>query len=153
WADRMKAYAARQYPKLTLLPEEEHGEDRNLGITKAKAILKRNADLKGIIGLTSVAVPAAAEAVRQALEAGTLRPGRLKVGGVPTPKDRRDSVRAGPAKPSVLWTRGDLGSLPAHVARLEMQGKMPADGTIEAGRLGKITVTDREVLLGRPIRF
>jgi hypothetical protein len=30
---------------------------------------------------------------------------------------------------------------------------MPPDGTIHAGRLGKISVKDREVLLGEPTRF
>src|SRR5262249_40397903 len=66
WADRMYAYAKKKYPKIQLLPETEHGENRTLGITRAKTLIDKNKDeLKGIIGLTSVAVPAAAEAVRQ----------------------------------------------------------------------------------------
>src|SRR5262249_15571220 len=72
WARRVKAYAKKKYPGLRILAEATHGENRNLGITKAKAMIQANKDLKGIIGLTSVAVPAAAEAVRQEEKQGQI---------------------------------------------------------------------------------
>ena len=129
-------------------PEQEHGEDREKGISKAKALIQANPDLKGIIGLTSVAVPAAAEAVRQ-----EDKKGKIKVTGVSTPKDMRDYVKDGTVNSVILWNPVDLGYLTVHVAYLLHQGKMPETGTIQAGRLGTITVKDREVLLGKPIRF
>jgi ABC-type sugar transport system substrate-binding protein len=148
WAKRIKAYVKKKYPQMELLPEEEHGEDRDAGIRKAKALIQANRDLKGIIGLTSVAVPAAAEAVRQEGKKGA-----VKVTGVSTPKDMRDYVTDGTVNTVILWNPIDLGYLTVHVAYLLHQGKMPETGTIRAGRLGTITVTDREVLLGKPIRF
>jgi ABC-type sugar transport system substrate-binding protein len=148
WAKRIKTYAARKYPQMELLPEEEHGEDRDAGIRKAKAMIQANRDLKGIIGLTSVAVPAAAEAVRQ-----EGKKGQIKVTGVSTPKDMRDYVKDGTVNTVILWNPVDLGYLTVHVAQLLHQGKMPETGTIQAGRLGAITVKDREVLLGKPLRF
>lgn len=95
-----------------------------------------------------MAVPAAAEAVRQAGQKG-----KIKVGGVSTPKDMRDYVEDGTVLSFILWNPVDLGYLAVHVMELTRQKKMPADGTIKAGRLGAITVRDREVLLGKPIRF
>jgi ABC-type sugar transport system substrate-binding protein len=155
WARRLKDYAARKYPKMTLLPETQHGEDRDLGITKAKALIQAHTDpdhperdLKGIIGLTSVAVPAAAEAVRQAGKKG-----QIKVTGVSTPRDMRDYVLDGTVQSFILWNPVDLGYLAVYVADLKRQGRMPDNGTIQAGRLGDIRVKDREVLLGEPIRF
>jgi ABC-type sugar transport system substrate-binding protein len=148
WADRMKAYVQKKYPNMHLLDETQHGEDRNLGMQKAKALIQAHDDLKGIIGLTSVAVPAAAEAVRQEGKAG-----KIKVTGVSTPKDMRDYVKDDTVQSFVLWNPIDLGYLTVHVAELARKQQMPADGTIEAGRLGKIAVRNREVLLGRPIRF
>lgn len=148
WAKRVKAYAARKYPKMELLPEQEHGEDREEGIRKAKAMIQSNPDLKGIIGLTSVAVPAAAEAVRQ-----EGKKGKIKVTGVSTPKDMRDYVKDGTVHTVVLWNPVDLGYLTVHVCYLLHQGKLPDTGTIQAGRLGTIAVKDREVLLGKPLRF
>ncbi|HWG43607.1 MAG TPA: substrate-binding domain-containing protein [Gemmataceae bacterium] len=150
WAKRMKAYVAEKYPHMTLLQESEHGENRDLGITKARALIQANPDLKGIIGLTSVAVPAAAEAVRQEKQQRDLD---IKIGGVSTPRDMRDYIKDGTVREFILWNPVDLGYLAVYVADLKRQGKMPDNGTIKAGRLGEIQVKDREVLLGEPIRF
>jgi ABC-type sugar transport system substrate-binding protein len=154
WARRLKAYVAKKYPRLELLPEEVHGEDRDLGVTRARALINTHGEsLQGIIGLTSVAVPAAAEAVRQAVAAGQVRAGAIKVAGVSTPKDMRDYVKDGTVQTFVLWSPVDLGYLTVHVCHLLHQGKMPENGTIQAGRLGAIAVKDREVLLGKPLVF
>jgi ABC-type sugar transport system substrate-binding protein len=148
WARRLKAYAQAKYPRLELLPETEHGEDRDPGITKTKALIQAHADLKGIIGLTSVAVPAAAEAVRQEGKRGL-----IKVTGVSTPKDMRDYVKDGTVNTFILWNPVDLGYLTVHVADRLRKGQLPENGTFEVKGLGTITVRDREVLLGKPIRF
>jgi ABC-type sugar transport system substrate-binding protein len=148
WASRLKAHVRKTYPALELLPETQHGEDRDLGISKAKDLIQANPDLKGIIGLTSVAVPAAAEAVRQEGKRG-----KIKVTGVSTPKDMRDYVQDGTVKTVILWNPVDLGFLTVYVAEFMRHGTMPENGTIQAGRLGPITVRDREVLLGKPLRF
>jgi ABC-type sugar transport system substrate-binding protein len=149
WARRIKQLI-RKHPGLELLPEVEHGEDRDLGIRKARSLVLAEKDkgLVGIIGLTSVAVPAAAEAVRQ-LE----QQGKIVVTGVSTPRDMRDYVKDGTVKRFVLWSPVDLGYLTVHVCDLLRKDKMPQSGTITAGRLGKIKVTDREVLLGAPLVF
>jgi ABC-type sugar transport system substrate-binding protein len=150
WFVRMKKYAAEKYPKMTLLDETEHGEDRGKGIDQAKALINAHQDLKGIIGLTSVAVPAAAEAVRQ-----SGKKGQIKVTGVSTPADMKDYVQDGTVTTFVLWNPVDLGYLTVQVAYLLHQGKMPANGTgtIKAGRLGDIQVNNYEVLLGQPMIF
>ena len=148
WYKRVKAYAAEKYPKMEIMQESEHGEDRDKGITVAKAMIQANPDLKGIIGLTSVAVPAAAEAVRQA----GLR-GKIRVGGVSTPKDMRDYVQDDTVTEFILWNPIDLGYLTVFVADLERKGQMPAEGKFKAGRLGEISVKGGEVLLGEPMRF
>jgi ABC-type sugar transport system substrate-binding protein len=149
WSRRVKAYVKKKYPGLEVLPEETHEEDRNLGVTKARSLIqKHRGTLKGIIGLTSVAVPAAAEAVRQ-----EEMKGQIKVTGVSTPKDMRDYVKDGTVNVFILWSPIDLGYLTVHVCHLLHKGQMPENGTIKAGRLGTIHVKDREVLLGKPLRF
>ena len=148
WAKRIKAYVKAKYPRIELLPEVEHGEDRDLGITKAKALIQATSDLRGIIGLTSVAVPAAAEAVRQ-----EGKQGRIKVTGVSTPRDMRDYLIDGTVNAVILWNPVDLGYLAVHVADMVHKGNMPADGVVDIGRLKKIRIKDREVLLGEPMRI
>jgi ABC-type sugar transport system substrate-binding protein len=150
WAKRIKAYIKKKYRGLEVLPETTHGEDREEGVRKARALIQAERDqgLVGIIALTSVAVPAAAEAVRQEKVKG-----KIKVTGVSTPRDMRDYVRDGTVPVFILWSPIDLGYLTVHVCDLVRKGKMPETGTIEAGRLGKIKVSQREVLLGKPLRF
>lgn len=148
WAKRIKEMV-RKWPGLTILPEVVHGEDRDLGVQKARALVQANKDkLVGIIGLTSVAVPAAAEAVRQEGLSG-----KIKITGVSTPRDMRDYVKDGTVKSFILWSPIDLGYLTVHVCDMVRKGTMPETGTISAGRLGKIQVKDREVLLGEPLKF
>lgn len=148
WARAMRAYAKEKYPQLELLQETEHGEDRNRGVSRAKDLIAAQPDLKGIIGLTSVAVPAAAEAVHK-----EGKKGQIKVTGVSTPKDMRDYVKEGTVKTVILWNPIDLGYLTVYVADLVRKGEMPATGAIMAGRLGAISVRNGEVLLGKPLRF
>jgi rhamnose transport system substrate-binding protein len=148
WARRIKDYVKRKYPKIVLLDEVTHGEDRELGVTKAKSLIDAEPELKGIIGLTSVAVPAAAEAVRQ-----KGKKGQVKVTGVSTPKDMRDYVLDGTVSKFILWNPVDLGYLTVHVADRLRKKEMPENGTIEVDRLGKIQVRNREVLLGPPMAF
>ena len=104
--------------------------------------------MSAIWALTSVAVPAAAEAVRH-----LGKKGQIKVGGVSTPRDMKDYVLDGTVHDFVLWSPIDLGYLTVYVADLKRKGQMPESGTIKAGRLGAIQVKDREVLLGEPMRF
>ncbi len=153
WAKRIKAYAARKYPQMKLLAEVEHGEDRDKGITKARTMIESEAGLRGIIGLTSVAVPAAAEAVQQMKDELKEQKRTIKVTGVSTPRDMKQYVENGTVEAFVLWNPIDLGYLAVHVADLKRKGEMPKTGTIQAGRLKDIKVTDSEVLLGEPIRF
>lgn len=149
WAKRIKAML-KKYPELEVLPEVVHGEDRDLGVRNAGALVRANREqgLVGIIGLTSIAVPAAAEAVRQAGLSG-----KIVVTGVSTPRDMRDYVKDGTVKSFILWSPVDLGYLTVHVCDLLRKGRMPVSGTIDAGRLKTIQVKDREVLLGEPLKF
>ncbi len=148
WARRMKEYVRTKYPHMELLGETEHGEDRNLGISKAKALIEATPDLKGIIGLTSVAVPAAAEAVRQ-----EGKKGQIKVTGVSTPQDMSEYIKDGTVKTVILWNPVDLGYLTVQVAARIKNKQMPTNGTLDFGRLRGIAVHDHEVLLGQPLRF
>jgi rhamnose transport system substrate-binding protein len=53
----------------------------------------------------------------------------------------------------ILWNPVDLGYLTVYVAEMNRKGQVPVNGGIKAGRLGRIQVRDREVLLGEPMRF
>ena len=65
----------------------------------------------------------------------------------------REYVKDGTVRKFALWNAIDLGYLTVYAGYHLAQGKLPKDGEIEAGRLGKIQVKGGEVLLGPPLVF
>jgi hypothetical protein len=55
WARRMRRYQAEKYPAMELLPEVESQENTKIGVERARDMIQANPDLRGIVGLTSVA--------------------------------------------------------------------------------------------------
>jgi ABC-type sugar transport system substrate-binding protein len=149
WARRMKAYQAKKYPGMKLLEEKETEENSKKGIDTAKSMIQATPDLKGFINLTSIAFPAAAEAVEQENKAGIIH-----VVGLSTPREMVKYVKDGTVKTVILWKPVDLGYLTVQVADLIRRNEMKGEGTIQAGRLGEIKVRNGfEVILGPPMKF
>jgi len=149
WARRMKEYRRQHYPDMELLDEIESQENSKIGIDRSKDLIQANPDLKGIIGLTSIAFPAAAEAVEQ-----LGKKGEIHVVGLSLPSQMRKYVHDGTVRTVVLWKPVDLGYLTVMVADLIRKGQMKGEGKIPAGRLGDVQVRDGfEVLLGPPMKF
>jgi rhamnose transport system substrate-binding protein len=148
WAKRVRAYAAQKYPALSLLPEAALGEDRELGVARAAAMIDAKQSVNGILGLTPPSVAAAAEAVRRSKKTGMVR-----ITGVSTPGETREYVKDGTVSAFFFWNPEDLGYLTVLVAD-RLRKKMMADyGRLEAGRVGVAMMNDRTVLLGPPLRF
>ena len=150
WIAEMKKYIAAQYPKLnivTILPSEE---DQQQAFKVTGQIVKAYPNVKGIIGLSSVAFPGAADAITQANLIG-----KIAVTGLSTPNQMKPFVKSGCVKSVVLWNPVDLGYAALYVMRAVVDGKLkPGDTEVEAGRLGKLNVINgSQFLLGPPFIF
>jgi ABC-type sugar transport system substrate-binding protein len=147
WMAVMERRLKEKYPGLlllqTLVPEEDQNKARQMTLD----VLNAHSDLSGIWGITSVALPAVAEAVHQ-----SGRSGRVYVTGLSLPSAVRPYVRDGTIEKFVLWNPVDLGYLTVHVARHLAEKKL-APGTASFGRLLTIKVTDDQVILGPPLIF
>ena len=151
WISEMEAYAAQCYPDLTWLETVEAQEDNILSFNQANTLInKYGDDLKGILGMTSVATPAAADAVTQAGQCG-----EIAVVGLATPNAMKPYVESDCVKSVVLWNPVDLGYAAAYVLRAAADGTLnPGDTTVSAGRLGDLSVINgSEILLGAPYVF
>ena len=106
--------------------------------------------LDGILSMTRVATPAAAEAVTQAGACG-----KVSVVGLATPNEMKPFVNDGCVKSVVLWNPVDLGYAAVFVARAVVDGTFkPGDTSVLAGRLGDLQVVNgSEVLLGTPLIY
>jgi rhamnose transport system substrate-binding protein len=149
WLKEMRERMKEKYPEMSIASVEPGEEDLQLGIDITKNYLRANPDTAGVFGITSVALPGAAEAVEQeGLE------GEVAVTGLSTPNDMKPYLESGAVEKFVLWNPVDLGYLTVHVANAQLEGNLPKSGTFEAGRLGKVKmIAEDEVLLGPPLVF
>lgn len=149
WLKRMKAYMAKRYPKMKLLTVKPSEESLELAFKVTMDILKAYPQVRGVFGISSVAFPGAAEAVRQAGKKG-----KVAVVGLSTPKSMRDYVHDGTVRTVILWNPVDLGYLTVYVARALCDGTLKQGSKfIFAGKLGKREIRGDEILLGPPMKF
>lgn len=151
WIAEMAAYAASCHPGLKWIETVEAQEDNILSFNQANTLInKYGDDLKGILGMTSVATPAAADAVTQAGKCGT-----VAVVGLVTPNAMKPYVESDCVRSVVLWNPVDLGYAAAYVLRAAADGTLKAgDTSVKAGRLGDLQVVNgSEILLGAPFVF
>ncbi|MFH1571902.1 MAG: substrate-binding domain-containing protein [Gemmatimonadota bacterium] len=147
WMEWMTRRLASQYPAMQVVAVKPSEEDQQLAFQVSQDLLKAYPDLAGIFAITSVALPGAAEALRQSGAAG-----QVALTGLATPNSMRQYVKDGTVQSVLLWNPVDLGYLTVQAAaRLVRDGALPPE--LAAGRLGPIRVRDGEVLLGPPLEF
>ena len=149
WLEHIRARLAEKHPGLKLVTVRPSDDKQDLAVTEAQNILKVHPRVKLIMGICSPAVPAAAEAVKQAG-----RSGQVKVMGLALPDACRKYIHEGVIDHIVLWNVKDLGYLAVYTAEAAARGKLAAGTTsLAAGRLGAVEVRGTEVLLGKPFVF
>jgi ABC-type sugar transport system substrate-binding protein len=164
WIAEMQAYIAKCYPSLTWLETVESQEDQNLAFQQTQALINSYGDeLDGVLGMSSVAFPGAADAVAQAglcptdatSNAAPSAEEAISVVGLSTPNQMRPFVESGCVKSVVLWNPVDLGYAAMYVMRAVVDGTLTPESTsVEAGRLGTLQVVNgSEILLGSPFIF
>ncbi|MBV8376521.1 MAG: substrate-binding domain-containing protein, partial [Verrucomicrobia bacterium] len=125
-------------------------EDQQKAFQVTGQILKAYPKVKGIIGLSSVAFPGAADAITQANLIG-----KIAVVGQSTPNQMKPFIKSGAVKYDVLWNPVDLGYAAAYAMRAVIDGKLkPGDTELDAGKLGKLKIINgSQILLGPPTVF
>ncbi len=147
WMSFMLPRIKEMYPQIALLETLYPDEDISKARQMTASVLAAHPDLRGIWGLSSVAVPGAAEAVRQAGKSG-----RVAVSGVTLPSELREYVKDGTVRQFCLWNPEDLGYLAVQMATRIKDGKY-TDGTFDIGRIRGVRVRGDEVILGPPLVF
>ena len=149
WMKYMKERLAEKYPKMQLIDTKYPGEDQNEALKLAQGFISDRPNLKGIFGISSMAFPAAAKAVRDAGKSG-----KIMVTGLSTPNDMKEFVKDGTVKSVILWNTRDLGYLTVYAAHALAKGELKAgDKTLKAGRLGEKTIAGDNILLGDILVF
>jgi rhamnose transport system substrate-binding protein len=147
WIRAMRRRIAEKYPKLELLETLVSDEDQAKAYRLARDVINAHGDLGGIWGITSMSLPGAAKAVRDAGKSG-----QIHVTGLSLPNTMRQYVEDGTVEKFVLWSPVDLGYLTVHAAKRLRDGQL-RQGEQTIGRLEGIRVSPGEVLLGPPKVF
>lgn len=147
WMDFMRKRIAEKYPQMTIVTVKPSQEDQQIAFQVTQDLLKAYPNLKGVFGITSVALPGAAEAVKQSGLSG-----KIAVTGLSTPKSMKKYVDDGTVKVFLLWSPVDLGYLSVYAAKAVADGGKLGE-SFKAGRLGDKQVSGTQVLLGEPLRF
>jgi ABC-type sugar transport system substrate-binding protein len=137
------------YPGLKLVAVKPSNEDQKLAFQITQDFMKAYPNLKGVFGISSVAFPGAAEAVKQAGKSG-----QVLVTGLSTPNDMKAYVKDGTVKSVILWNTRDLGYLTVYAADALTNGKLAA-GAMEfaGGHLGQKEIKGDNILLGKYLVF
>ncbi|HKB13205.1 MAG TPA: substrate-binding domain-containing protein [Vicinamibacterales bacterium] len=139
---------AEKYPGLKLATIRPSDDDRDKAFAETQTILKVYPSVKLMMAISAPAVPGAAEAVRQA--------GRtdVRVIGLSLPNINKPYVHSGVVQTVVLWNTRDLGYLTVYAAALAADAKLGAGAqSLQAGRLGTVTIRGSEIVLGPPLLF
>ena len=145
----MQARLKAKYPQMQLVAIKPCNEDQQVAFQVTQDLMKAYPDLKGIFGISSVAFPGAAEAVKQAGETG-----KVLVTGLSTPNNMKPYVLDGTVKSVILWNTQDLGYLTVYAAEALATGKLKAGATsLQAGRLGAKQIQGDNILLGNILVF
>jgi ABC-type sugar transport system substrate-binding protein len=148
WMKHMQQRLAK-YPGLKLVATKPSNEDQRLAFQVTKDLISAYPNLRGVFGISSVAFPGAAEAVKQSGKSGT-----VLVTGLATPNDMKGYVHDGTVRSVVLWNTIDLGYLTVHAAEALATGKLKAGQTsLKAGRLGEKKIEGDQILLGDILVF
>jgi rhamnose transport system substrate-binding protein len=147
WMEFMHKRIADKYPQMNIVTVQPSGVDQQVAFQVTQDLLKAHPHVKGIFAITSVALPGAAEAIKQSGVAG-----RIVLTGLSTPSSMRKYVDDGTVEAFFLWNPVDLGYATMYVAKA-VSTSADLGPTLSAGRLGDLEVSGTEVLLGPPMQF
>lgn len=115
WADGGVAHQRERYPQMTLLAAEPRVESQDNGETayqKAKELLKKYPDLRGIMGTSSFDAPGVARAIE---ELGLT--GKVFTSGTGMPAANKAILQSGAVSALTLWDPADAGYAMAGLAK------------------------------------
>jgi ABC-type sugar transport system substrate-binding protein len=151
WMKEMETYRQSAYAKMTNLSPTPKAseEDPALATQVAGDSLKAYPTMQGMFGISSTALPGAAEAIRRAGAAD-----KVFLTGLATPKAMKEYVKDGTVKRFVLWSPVDLGYLAVQAGVASAKGTLkPGQATLKAGRVGEVKLDGDMVILGDPLIF
>jgi ABC-type sugar transport system substrate-binding protein len=149
WCNYVKERCAAQYPNMKMDVLRPCDDLKDKAQSETTTLLSAYPNLKLIINTTSLGVPGAAEAIKQAGKAG-----KVKNLGLGLPNENRRYIKEGVTDCVILWKTEDLGYLTVQAAFALAKGMLkPGAKNLKAGALGEFEIQGDNIMLGKPFIF
>ncbi len=147
WRDAALAKIESDYPDIEVVGVYASNDDLQKAYENAKSFIQATPDLAGILCLAGAETPAACKAVNEAVEAGQLEEGQVKVGGMGIPSLVEEYIMDGTMSESVMWNPLNLGYVSVWVLDQLSMGNEITDG-MEVPGVGTLKVEEDRVYIG-----
>lgn len=149
WCKFVEARRAEKYPNMKMVALRPCDDLKDKAQSETTTLLSAYPNLKIILSTTSLGVPGAAEAIKQAGKAG-----QVKNIGLGLPNENKRYVHEGVTATVILWKTEDLGSLAVRAAVAAVQGTLKSgDQIFKAGAAGEFEIQGDNIMLGKPFLF
>jgi simple sugar transport system substrate-binding protein len=148
WVDGEMEQMAEKYPNLVRpATREEDQENQQIAYERTLELLKKNPDLKAIMGSAMSTVPGAAAAIE---EKGVI--GKVAAFGTCLPSVAGDYLKSGAAQSIHFWVPADAGYATAKLAYMMLKGEEIVEG-IDLGAPGYESITIKKNEAGVPVVY
>jgi len=149
WRTYVEECRAAKYPNMKMVALRPCNDFKDKAQTEATTLLSAYPNLKLFLSTTSLGVPGAAEAVKQAGKTG-----KVKVIGLGLPNENRRYIKEGVTDCVILWKTEDLGYLTVCAAEAVTRGRLkPGDKSLKVAGRGEFEIQGDNIMLGQPFVF
>ncbi|MCT2534734.1 autoinducer 2 ABC transporter substrate-binding protein [Aquibacillus koreensis] len=148
--DAATAYLEANHPDVEVVTTVSSDDDQQKAYENAQNLISTYPDLKGLVGFAGAEAPAAAQAVEEAVNAGNIEQGKIKIAGFAVPSLVKEYLENGTIEEMVTWDPSKLGYTTVYTLNLLTDGEDVEDG-MEIPNVGSIKVNGDIILTGTDV--
>ena len=149
WIAYMRKYIPTKYPHMHIAQVIPGNDDPATVLSVTSSYLSAHKSSTTGVWVIGGGMSGAIKAEQQQ----GINPHSIPVAGLCIPSDVKVDVNSGLIKNCLLWSPADTAYADVYAINAAIKGKLPANGTLKAGHLGTLAVTDHTVNVGNPLIF
>jgi rhamnose transport system substrate-binding protein len=149
WLASMRKYIPTKYPHMNIAQVIPGNDDPATVLSVTSSYLAAHKSTTTGVWVIGGGMSGAVKAEQQQ----GISPHAMPVAGLCIPSDVKVDVNSGLIKNCLLWSPADTAYADVYAINAALKGKLAANGTLPAGRLGTLTVTGNVVNVGNPLIF
>jgi len=141
WSESATQYAIDNYPNMKRVAYEPCDDDQAKAYSISQNLITAYPNLKGILGVTTPAPPASAQAVREAGKSGD-----IKVVGIVEASSAAEYIKDGSMQQVIVWHPGKVGYLTIFTAKAMLDGVEIKDNQ-QIPKVGNVRIINGNVVM------